>query len=99
MLVIFCLFEYIYFLHYHPLNLDIINNMSEIFHATQQNKYLTLNKEIQLCRYTLPQELTNYKCNRRYPQGFRLKFNLSLCSDSRKLQRNCDNVLRSVSLR
>ena len=74
--------------------------MSEILHATQQNKYLILNKEKQLCGYTLHQELlTNYKRNRRYPKGFRLKFNLSLCSDSPELKRNCNNVLRNASLK
>ena len=77
MLVIFCLFQHIYFLYYQPVNHDIINNMSEILHATQQNEYLILNKEKQLCRYTLHQELlTNYKHNRRHLKGFRLKFNL-----------------------
>ena len=60
MLVIFYLLEYIYFLYYHPVDLEIINNMSEILHAMQQNKYLILNKEKQL--YKLHQELlTNYK--------------------------------------
>ena len=74
--------------------------MSEILYATQQNKYLILNIEKQLCGYTLHQELlTNYKRNRRYPKGFRLKFNLSLCSDSPELKRNCNNVLRNASLK
>ena len=50
MLVIFYLFENMYFLYYHSVNLGIIN-MSEVLHTTQQNnKYLTLNKEEQLSR-------------------------------------------------
>ena len=68
------------------MNLDIINTL-ETLHATQQDKYLILNKEKQLCRYTLHQELlTNCKGNRKYPKGIRLKFNLSLCSDSPELK-------------
>ena len=99
MLVIFCLFEYIYFLYYHPVNLDIIN-MSEIIHAAQQIKWLNLNKEKQLCRYTLHQELLiNNKRNRGYPKGLRLKFNLLPCSDSPELQRNSNIVLRNASLK
>ena len=56
MLVTICLFEYIYFLYYHPVNLDTIN-MSEIFHTTKQNKYLILIKDEKRCRYRLHQEL------------------------------------------
>ena len=42
------------------MDLEIINNMSEILHAMQENKYLILNKEKQL--YKLHQELlTDYK--------------------------------------
>ena len=81
------------------MNLDIID-MSEILHATQQIKLLILNKEKQLRRYTLHQELLiNDKRNRRYPKGFRLKFNLLPCSDSPELQRNSNIVLRNTSLK
>ena len=81
------------------MNLDIINTL-EILHATQQDKYLILNKEKQLCRYTLHQELlTNCKGNRKYPKGIRLKFNLSLCLGSPELQRHCKRVPRNTSLK
>ena len=42
---------------------------------------------------------TNYERNRRYPKGLRLKFILSLCSDSPELQRNCNCVLQNASLK
>jgi len=43
--------------------------------------------------------LMNYKKNRKYPKGMSLIFNLSLCCENKKLQNDCNNILRDTSFK
>ena len=57
-----------------------------------------LNTEKKLCKLILHKDfLTIYKNHNRQPQGFNIKFNLSLCANNEHLQRSCKSILNKTS--
>ena len=57
-----------------------------------------LNTEKNFCKLLLHKELLiTYRNVKRYPKGFNIKFNLSLCANNPHLQKCCKKILSRAS--
>ena len=60
----------------------------------KQISAVLLNTEKKLCKLLLHKELLiTYRNVKRYPKGFDIKFNLSLCANNHHLQKYCKTIL------
>ena len=64
----------------------------------KQISTVLLNPEKKLCKVLLLKELLiTYRNVKRYPKGFNIKSNLSLCANNPHLQKYCKTILSRVS--
>ena len=65
----------------------------------KQISTVILNTEKKLCKLLLDKELlTTYRNVKRYPEGFNVKFNFSLCANNSHIQKYCKTIITLIAV-